>query len=108
MNQLKVNFLLVVSIVCIGLGIYAFNVANDIESQRATDSTEVDKEEYGGDAYTGIQNACAEGANNVLALQKSIAMEIQSVMSFVGVTFIVSGIVVLLYYIADKFYLLKS
>ncbi len=101
MKWLKDNFLVVISIACIGLGIYAFTVATNIDSE-GTFGTYVETEKYGGDAYTGIQNAGADGANNVRAFGRHLTTEIEYIMRFVGVTFIVGGVVVLLYYVADK------
>ncbi len=53
-------------------------------------------ESYGGDAYTGIQNAAAETANNVMALEWSVR-------EIGGVMLIAFGLVVVLYFALKVF-----
>ncbi|MBQ4111143.1 MAG: hypothetical protein IJC74_09715 [Clostridia bacterium] len=43
---------------------------------------------YGGDAYTGIQNAAAQTANNVIALTKIIKFGVSSLLIVIGIAII--------------------
>lgn len=49
-------------------------------------------ESYGGDAYTGIQNAAAQGANNTIKVAEAIAFASGSVLLVAGFAMIVVGI----------------
>lgn len=43
---------------------------------------------YGGDAYTGIQNAAAQTANNVLALSSTVSFGFQAILLIGGLSLI--------------------
>lgn len=47
--------------------------------------------EYGGDAYTGIQNAAAQTANNVHNLAKIVKIGFGGLFEFGGIVFIIVG-----------------
>ena len=49
-------------------------------------------ESYGGDAYTGIQNAAAQTANNVKALAEIVAFSTGSILLISGLFMIVFGL----------------
>lgn len=49
-------------------------------------------EQYGGDAYTGMQNASARTADNVLYLCKVVKFGFGSILLVSGLTLIVAGI----------------
>lgn len=59
----------------------------------------VDYKYYGGDAYTGIQQAVADTANNVLLLHYNFSQFIQDMNGFFvafGAMFLVAGIIIIL------------
>ena len=49
-------------------------------------------EKYGGDAYTGIQNAAAQTANNILYLGKTIRTALTSFLAIQGLAMILGGL----------------
>ena len=49
-------------------------------------------EAYGGDAYTGIQNAAAQTANNVKALAELVAFSTGSILLVAGLFMVVYGL----------------
>lgn len=49
-------------------------------------------ESYGGDAYTGIQNAAAQGANNTIKVAEAITFASGSVLLVAGFAMIVVGV----------------
>ena len=56
----------------------------------------VAKETYGGDAYTGIQNAAAATANYVSALNESVEILSQAIMLGIGFCLMVAGLVLVI------------
>lgn len=81
--MLKNVLFILVGIVSIGLSISCFN---------ADDGIYVDKNYYGGDAYTGIQHAAAETGQNVRALTKLTAKGFGSILLVGGLALVVAGI----------------
>lgn len=62
----------------------------------------VDKAKYGGDAYTGIQNASASAANNVLNLAMLQCTQYKNFMTFIGITMMSVGSLTIVYGTCDK------
>jgi len=56
---------------------------------------------YGGDAYTGIQNAAAQTANNVDNFGDAYIESYSFGMYFIGITMITGGALAILYNVAD-------
>lgn len=83
-------FLLVAAIVAVIFGIICFN-----SSPASGDTSTVKKVSYNGDAYTGIQNATADAANNVLANHIAIRSTYYMIAQGFGFALIISGIVLL-------------
>ena len=83
MSTLKSIFFILVGIVSIGLSISCFN---------ADDGDYVEKNYYGGDAYTGIQHAAAETGQNVRALTKLATKGFGSILLVGGLALVVVGI----------------
>lgn len=52
----------------------------------------VSKETYGGDAYTGIQQAAAQAANNAYYINRNLVL-------FCRIAFIITGVLVILHYL---------
>ena len=83
-------FLLVAAIVSVIFGIVCFN------SYPSLDTTKYVKYEYyGGDAYTGIQNAAADTANNVQANVETVKDNYYLIARGFGFALIIAGIVLL-------------
>lgn len=83
MSTLKSILFILVGIVSIGLSISCFN---------ADDGDYVEKNYYGGDAYTGIQHAAAETGQNVRALTKLATKGFGSILLVGGLALVVVGI----------------
>ncbi len=83
MSTLKSILFILVGIVSIGLSISCFN---------ADDGDYVEKNYYGGDAYTGIQHAAAETGQNVRALTKLTTKGFGSILLVGGLALVVVGI----------------
>ena len=81
--------LIIAAIASIILGIMTMTKAEDLYTGRWTSH-----ETYGGDAYTGIQNAAASTANAVVGVQHSVH-DMQNAMSFgFGAILIIAGLVI--------------
>lgn len=78
----RTPFLIVVGILAIILAIVCF--CKDVGSASLGYS-------YGGDAYTGIQNAAAQTANNILHLAEIARFGFSSVLLVLGLGMIVEG-----------------
>lgn len=74
---------IILGIVVIIIGLTAFN-----DTYKGT----VSKEEYGGDAYTGIQQACAQTATNTYHIYEIIQ-------TFSKIFFVILGIFVILHFL---------
>lgn len=83
-------FLLVAAIVSVIFGIVCFN---SYPSSYLTSDKHVEYEYYGGDAYTGIQNAAADTANNVQANVETVRSTYYMIAQGFGFALIISGIV---------------
>ena len=93
MKFLYNNFETFVGVIIIILGCVAIFVGSSVN----TTGTYVPDSIYGGDAYTGIQNAAASTANNIKS-QTGVIVEIYELtMSYVGAVMIVSGFLVIAY-----------
>ncbi|MBQ3221866.1 MAG: hypothetical protein IJB34_07920 [Clostridia bacterium] len=57
----------------------------------------VSAEVYGGDAYTGIQNAAAATANRVDGLSENVAMLAKSIRMGLGFILLLAGLLIVLY-----------
>ncbi len=90
-----------ISILGIILGIVIIVVAITNESFSYHYSGTTGKEEYGGDAYTGIQNACALTANNTYHTFELVQECFQML-------FIIIGALVILYYLGKLLESTKS
>ncbi|MBR5279721.1 MAG: hypothetical protein IKU26_01960 [Clostridia bacterium] len=75
--------LLAIAVVCLVFSILCFNM--EFKGSGSYESYE----SYGGDAYTGIQNASAQTANNVRALSYDIAEIGNALTTCVGYGFVV-------------------
>lgn len=97
-QKIKTNFKTVVGIGVILLGIISFIMA----SFTSNHGTFVSDKYYGGDAYTGIQNAVADTANNINSLINAVNDTYTNIMIFVGICLIISGSLCILYDILNK------
>lgn len=82
-NTVRSIFLVIAGIVSIGLSIHCFNMN---EGEYCSDSM------YGGDAYTGMQNASASAARNVKTLSKIVKSGFGSTLLVCGLTLIAFSI----------------
>lgn len=57
----------------------------------------IDWQKYGGDAYTGIQNAAAATANQVDRLNKNVETLANCIKSGLGFVLLISGLLILLH-----------
>ena len=76
------------SLVFIAIGIYAITLANDCNS--FAELNYATRSFYGGDAYTGIQNAAANTSQNVAELAELVKLGFSSLIRIVA--FILIGI----------------
>lgn len=81
-KKLRVS-LLILGVVAIVVAIALFCV--DVGSYESN-------EYYGGDAYTGIQQAAAQAANNVLAVGKMIRLGIGGLLIVQGLVFLAASV----------------
>lgn len=79
----KTVLLIIIGILAIALSIVSF---------RMDAGYVILYEQYGGDAYTGMQNASARTANNVVYLCEVVRFGFGSILLVSGLTLIVSGI----------------
>ncbi len=89
---MKKHFKFLVGIALIALGVFALNLNSVDYYGQKTERTA-----YGGDAYTGIQNAAADTANNINKLGNTIAESHSKQMTFVGTSMIVFGALTIVY-----------
>jgi len=83
MRTLRATLLTIIGILSIIFGIVCFNMD---EGRYETSSS------YGGDAYTGIQNAAAKTANNVQVLTKNVNKGMGYMLLIAGMSLIAVGI----------------
>ena len=83
MKKFKLIVLLATGILSIILGIVCFGMDEGYYESSYT---------YGGDAYTGIQNASAQSANNTRALAKITRFGFGSVLLVGGISLVASGL----------------
>ena len=91
---MKKNVLIIGFIALIILGVSMISYANDSSNSGRTTSME----SYGGDAYTGIQQASATTANNVYKNNDNLLFYIKSN----GIFYVIAGATGLLYCFFDK------
>ena len=89
---MKKHFKFLVGLALVILGIFALTLNSVDYYGKRTERTS-----YGGDAYTGIQNAAADTANNVNQLGNTIAESHSKQMTFVGTSMIVFGALTIVY-----------
>ncbi len=82
-KNIKTILLVAIGIIAIGLSIRCYSI-------KECDS--VEKTIYGGDAYTGIQNAAATTSENIKELTEIVKFGFGSVLLISGLTFLVIGI----------------
>lgn len=75
-------------------GVIAIVLGNNMNHMATYNITESTK--YGGDAYTGIQNAAADTSNNIRTLGNQFANIVGQIMIFLGIFIIVLGIIFLI------------
>lgn len=96
--MIKKHFKLISGICCILLGILSFVFAWMPYQFYGYE----ENESYGGDAYTGIQNAAASASRNVKYLGEYHAEVYMYNRIYTGVVFVVAGSLICVYDIADK------
>lgn len=77
------------------IGVLAIVFAFDCNRSWQSDSAlgvYVYSEKYGGDAYTGMQNAAAQTANNVLKLTEALTLNMGRLFLILGLTLVCVGI----------------
>ncbi len=84
----KEKFLTLAALAFIILGVIAFIMGSNLTYYGSYESTE----KYGGDAYTGMQNAAAKTANNVNSLAETYRDSYSMFMTFLGITMVTSGV----------------
>lgn len=88
MEKINRKYEIVKGVILIVIGIVALVISSNISIPGSTES----KESYGGDAYTGIQNAAAQTATNVYQVGNGIEELYNQIMMFTGIAFIGIGI----------------
>lgn len=83
--KLKSILWYVIGLISIILGIYCFSMEV---------GDKVTMQYFGGDAYTGMQQASAHAANNVMALAKVVKMGFGSLLFSVGLGMLALGITI--------------
>lgn len=92
---IKGILLIVIAIISIIFSIKSF--------ERSDYGTWVSQKEYGGDAYTGIQNAAASTAANVNVVNRSVSFGFGAILLIVGLTLgVVGGEFIALYCWGDR------
>ena len=89
MNTKKI---LAICLIVIALLSIVFGVLSFIKSADNNRSYYTRKETYGGDAYTGIQNAGANGANNTSYVEDAVHDMHDAVMFGFGAVLIIAGL----------------
>ena len=75
------------------MGIIAFVMSGEVTAH----GSRIENNEYGGDAYTGIQNAAADTGNNVRELAYTIEEVYENNMIFTGIFMCSMGCLFILY-----------
>ena len=88
----KTDLIFSIAIIAVGVLAIVFAVLSLFSGSNNSLYT-MDFERYGGDAYTGIQNAAARTANNIYHLNKNLI----SMFSIFGYGLMVVGLLVVLY-----------
>ena len=95
---MKKYFHLVPSITSIVIGCIALIWGFNLTMYGTTESSK----SYGGDAYTGIQNAAAQTATNTYYIGEAVVDGFQAVLTVAGLTFISRGVITLVGIKLDK------
>lgn len=82
-KKLRSIVLIIVGVIAIGLSIKCYTI-KDLDYEL--------KSTYGGDAYTGIQNAAASTSNNVKELASIVQFGFGSVLLVMGITLVGIGL----------------
>ncbi len=98
---LKDKFLIIVGVACIALGIYACVVGN-ILMDSGHKATHENSSVYYDLTYKAIQDGTIKTANNVYELNVLVGDVSCCIMTFIGITFIVVGVLVCFYYISNN------
>ena len=98
---LKDKFLIIIGVACIALGIYACVVGN-ILMDSGHKAMYQNNSGYFDMTYAKIQDATVKTANNVYELNILIGDVSCCIMTFIGITFIVVGVLVCFYYISNN------
>ena len=94
---LKDKFLIIIGVTCIALGIYACVVGN-ILMDSGHKAMYQNNSGYFDMTYATTQDATVKTANNVYELNILIGDVSCCIMTFIGITFIISGVLVCLYF----------
>lgn len=84
---------IIFALLIIGIGLFAISIASIWIASPSPSCEYVWYKSYGGDAYTGIQNATADTANNVYAA----ALELNSINICIGFIFLTLGLCITIY-----------
>ena len=84
--------------VCIGIICIIFSFVTFSGSADIPPSFYTDHDTYGGDAYTGIQNAAADAANNITKLSSGIESLYDKISLIGGFILMISGALIILHY----------
>jgi len=84
---------IIFALLIIGIGLFAISVASIWIGNPSPSCEYVLYKSYGGDAYTGIQNATADTANNVYAA----TLEISNINTCIGFIFLTFGLCITIY-----------
>jgi len=99
MNKIKkyLNFNTIVSIIGIIIGIVSIGIGIMADDFNYHYNGTVGRKSYGGDAYTGIQQACAQAATNSYHIYEVFQV-------FSKIFFIIVGLLIVLHYAEKLFY----
>ena len=97
----KLNFKIIICIVGIILGVVTMLIGVMSDEFNYSYYGYGEKETYGGDAYTGMQNAAAQTATNVYRLYQTVQVFSKSLLIILGV-FIVLHYALMLYETVKK------
>jgi len=106
MEQIKknLNFKIIVSLIGIIVGIVSLGIGILEDDFNYHYNGTVGRKSYGGDAYTGIQQACAQAATNAYHIYEVFQV-------FSKIFFIILGLLIILHYtekLFDNIHVLKE
>ena len=97
MNEQKTNKFFNYGLIGIGVLCIIFSILCFVLNLETFTGVTISAEKYGGDAYTGIQNAGAATANNVYWLTDCVVLLSKTVRMGFGFTLLVTGLLVILF-----------